>query len=47
RYSILHMTFAHVGLTPGDQYWLFINPTSHRIDRWEMKLEGQEGPPTG
>jgi len=47
RYSILHMTFAHVGLTPGDQYWLFINPTSQRIDRWEMKLEGQEGPPTG
>lgn len=47
RYDVLRLEFESVGLTPGDVYFLFIDPTTHRIARWEMQLEGQEGPPTG
>ena len=46
-YDKLSMTFDHVGLTPGDHYWLFVNRANHRIERWEMVLEGQQPPPVG
>ncbi len=45
-YDKLHLSFDHVGLTPGDQYWMFINPTTGRVDRWQYVLESQEPPPT-
>lgn len=47
RYQILRLSFEGVGLTPGDRYWLFVDPETSRVARWEMQLEGQEGPPKG
>lgn len=42
----LELTFAGVGLTPGDRYVLDIDAAG-RLTRWEMSLEGAEPPPTG
>lgn len=43
-YRVLHLAFENVGLTPGDQYWLWIDPVSFRIYGWRYKLEsGREG----
>lgn len=48
RYEILRMSFGEeIGLTPGDVYWLFVDPDSAHIERWEMQLEGQQEPPEG
>jgi hypothetical protein len=44
-YDVLSLTFADVGLTPKDHYWLFLNRRTHRIDRWEYLLQGREPPP--
>lgn len=45
-YDKLHLSFGEVGLTPGDQYWMFIDPETGRVDRWEYVLQTQEPPPT-
>jgi hypothetical protein len=47
RYSILKLEFDSVGLTPGDRYWLYVDPGTQRVVRWEMALEGQDGEPNG
>lgn len=47
RYAVLRLAFEDVGLTPGDVYFLFHDEQSGRIVRWEMQLEGQDGPPKG
>jgi hypothetical protein len=42
-HSVLHLTFDGVGLTPGDQYWLYVDSTG-RVTRWRFLLQsGQEG----
>jgi hypothetical protein len=46
-HEVLALSFAGVGLTPGDRYWLIVDPQTHRIVRWEMVLEGQQPPPRG
>lgn len=47
-HPVMKITYdSGVGLTSGDTYWLFVDPDAFRIVRWEMKLEGQEGPPRG
>jgi hypothetical protein len=43
--EVLHLSFEHVGLTPGDQYWLLVDPASHHVTGWEMQLEGEQPPP--
>ncbi len=45
--QVLRLRFDHVGLTPGDTYWLIVDPRSDRIVRWEMILETQKPPPHG
>ncbi len=41
--SVLHLSFENVGLTPGDQYWLYVE-NNGRIGKWIFKLEsGHEG----
>ena len=40
EYQLLRMTFGAVGLTPGDTYWLYINPETNHVERWDMKLQG-------
>jgi hypothetical protein len=47
RYEILKLSFGQVGLTPGDNYWLFIDPETYRVVRWEMLLQGDSPPPQG
>jgi len=33
--NVLHLSFAGVGLTPGDQYNVYINPTSNLPEKWD------------
>jgi hypothetical protein len=41
--SVLHLRFENVGLTPGDQYWLYVDGDG-RILKWRYLLEsGREG----
>jgi hypothetical protein len=44
-YDKLALSFNHVGLTPGDHYWVYVNRADHRVERWEMVLEGDQPPP--
>lgn len=39
RYERLHLSFGKVGLTPGDQYWLFIDPETKRVAFWRFLLQ--------
>jgi hypothetical protein len=39
-YDMLHVHFDQVGLTPGDQYWAFVDRQSGLMDRWAYFLEG-------
>lgn len=36
----LHLRFENVGLTPGDQFWVYVNRRTHLVDRWKFKLQG-------
>jgi hypothetical protein len=47
KYDVLKLSFENVGLTPGDVYWLYVDPETKEIARWEMQLQGQKGPPEG
>ncbi len=40
-YQVLRLSFAGVGLTPGDVYRLYVGEAGKRVQRWEMKLQGQ------
>ena len=44
-YDRLALSFSNVGLTPGDRYWVYVNRADHRVERWEMVLEGDQPPP--
>ncbi len=37
--DVLHLTFGNVGLTPGDQYWVYVDPQTHRVDQWAFRLQ--------
>lgn len=39
RYETLALSFEKVGLTPGDQYWLYIDPKTKRVARWRFLLQ--------
>lgn len=39
RFERLGLSFERVGLTPGDQYQLYIDPKSKRVVRWTFVLE--------
>jgi hypothetical protein len=41
-YDRLHLGFDSVGLTPGDQYWVYVNRDTGLVDRWEYFLESYE-----
>lgn len=34
-YEILHLSFENVGLTPGDEYELYVDPESKRVEWWD------------
>ncbi len=46
EFDVLHITFNKVGLTPGDQYWAFVDRKTHMMARWAYFLEGTEGTPS-
>ena len=46
EYDVLHLSFDNVGRTPGDQYWVFINPRTSLVERWGYVLQGTEPPRT-
>jgi hypothetical protein len=46
-YDRLALSFEHVGITPGDRYWVYVNRADHRVDHWEMVLQGDQPPPVG
>jgi hypothetical protein len=39
RHDVVHIWFDNVGLTPGDHYWIYLDPQSRRIARWAYFLE--------
>ncbi len=47
-YDKLALSFDHVGQTPGDRYWVYVDPKTYRVERWEMILQSDPpaGPPT-
>lgn len=40
EYEKLALSFAGVGLTPGDRYWMYVHPETGLVDRWTYVLEG-------
>ena len=40
----IRLSFDGVGLTPGDQYWLFADKETGRLERWTFVLEGSPTP---
>jgi hypothetical protein len=40
EHDVLHLTFGEVGLTPGDEYWLYVSKETGRLDRWAFHLQG-------
>ena len=43
-YDRLALAFENVGDTPGDHYWVYVNRANHRVERWDMVLEGDPPP---
>ena len=37
--DVLRLSFADVGLTPGDQYWLYVDAQTDRVDQWAYRLQ--------
>ncbi|HEY5610731.1 MAG TPA: hypothetical protein VIL97_05975 [Thermoanaerobaculia bacterium] len=38
-WDVVKLTFDSVGLTPGDQYWVWVNRDTGLSDWWEMRLQ--------
>lgn len=41
-HDVVRLSFANVGLTPGDVYWMWVNRDTGLVDQWHMKLEGSK-----
>ena len=41
-YDLVKLSFSNVGLTPGDQYWMWVNRKTGLVDEWDMRLEGSK-----
>lgn len=39
--NVIRLNFDKVGLTPGDQYWLYVNDKTGEISRWKFLLQNQ------
>lgn len=38
-HDVLHLTFDDVGMTPGDQYWLYVDKETGRLAQWSYVLQ--------
>lgn len=47
QHDVLHLTFGDVGLTPDDEYWLYVSTETGRLDQWAFHLQsmGEDTPP--
>jgi hypothetical protein len=45
-YDKLKLAFDNVGLTPKDNYWVWVNRDTGMVDRWDYVLKGEAVPPT-
>ena len=45
-YDKLKLAFDNVGLTPKDNYWVWVNRDTGMVDRWDYVLMGEKVPPT-
>ena len=42
-WRVIHLRFdTGVGLTSEDQYWVYLDPETYRVHRWDFHLEGME-----
>jgi hypothetical protein len=41
-FDVVHLSFDSVGLTPGDQYWAYVNRSTGRMERWRFLLQDGE-----
>lgn len=41
-HDVVRLSFANVGLTPGDVYWMWVNRDTGLVDEWHMKLQGSK-----
>jgi hypothetical protein len=41
-HDVVKLSFDKVGLTPGDQYWMWVNRDTGLVDQWHMMLEGSK-----
>jgi len=39
------LSFARVGQTPGDHYWVYVRRRDDRVVKWDMVLQGNQPPP--
>jgi len=39
EHDVLHLTFGDVGLTPDDEYWLYVDKETGQLDRWAFRLQ--------
>lgn len=37
--DVLRLSFEGVGLTPGDQYWIYVDRETGRVERWAYRLQ--------
>ncbi len=37
--NVLSIWFDNVGLTPGDRYWIFVDPTTYDVTGWHYRLQ--------
>lgn len=42
RHDVVHLTFGEVGLTPGDEYWLYVSTETGRLDQWAFHLQSMD-----
>ena len=47
EHDVLHLAFGDVGLTPGDEYWMYVDKKTGHIDRWAFHLQSMpdDAPP--
>lgn len=39
EHDVLHLSFGDVGLTPDDEYWLYVDTETGQLDRWAFRLQ--------
>lgn len=43
--DVVHLSFDGVGITPGDQYWMYVDKASGQLKRWAFVLQGNPDAP--